>query len=128
MKFKAVKSEKLIINGEEKEKTSHYKPRGLRWFGLKAEENKKTLSKVIDVEKNNGFPLCFYMLHGVTPVFFYAESSREVQMVPRANLPHAIYFLLAIIAPTLLPLKLEGKESVSSYNPHRIRFSFNKGA
>lgn len=33
VEFKAAKPEKLIIDGVEKEKTCHYKPQGLRWFG-----------------------------------------------------------------------------------------------
>lgn len=52
VKFKAVKPAKVIIDGEEREKTSHYKPGWLRWSDVKVVDNKKTLSKVIDAEKS----------------------------------------------------------------------------
>lgn len=54
-KLKAVKPEKVIIDGVEKEKTSQYKPRGRRWSSVKPEEERKALSKVIDVEKSYNF-------------------------------------------------------------------------
>lgn len=71
--FKLVKPEKVIINGEEKEKTIHYKPQGLRWSDMKAEDNKKTLSKVIDIEKNYRFQTYSYTPHGFILVLLYAE-------------------------------------------------------
>lgn len=43
--------EKLIVDGEKKKKTPLYKPRGLRWSGVKAID-KKSLSGIIDVEKS----------------------------------------------------------------------------
>lgn len=53
--FKALKHEKVITNGEEKEKISHCKPRGLRWSGVKSSKDKKALNKVINFEKNYSF-------------------------------------------------------------------------
>lgn len=51
VEFEAIKPEKVMVYGEEREKTSHYKPICLKWIGVKA-KTKKRLSKVIDVEKN----------------------------------------------------------------------------
>lgn len=68
VEYKAVKPEKVIIDGAEKEKTSHYKPRGLRWYYVMPEEEGKALSKVVDVEKNYNFRPYSYTPHGVTPI------------------------------------------------------------
>lgn len=59
VEFKAVKPEKVIVDGEEMEKTSYYKPRCLRWSGLKATE-KKAPSRVVDFE---GLRLPIVLLH-----------------------------------------------------------------
>lgn len=56
VEFEAVKPQKVMVDREERKKTSHHKLRGLRWVGVKAKAN-KTLSKVIDVEKHYNFPL-----------------------------------------------------------------------
>lgn len=110
----------MIIDREDKEKTSHYKPQGLRWSNVNPTEDKKALSKVIDVEKNYSFRPYSNTPHEVTPMFFYAKSSGEVSVVPRAGIPPAIYFLLAITTLVLLPSKMEGSESIASYSPQRI--------
>lgn len=90
VEFNAIKPEKVIIDREEKEKTSLNKPREVRWSSMKAEDNKRSLSKVVDIEKNYSFRHYSYISSGVTPVLFCADSSGEVLMVPRANIPHAI--------------------------------------
>lgn len=38
-------------------------------------------------------------------------------MVPRVDIPLVVLFLLAIVAPLLIPLKLDTEESVASYSP-----------
>lgn len=49
--------------------------------------------------------------HTCTPLvelllcFFYSDLSKEVPMVPRVDIPPAVWFLLAIVVPTLLPLE-----------------------
>lgn len=91
VEFKAVRPEKIIIDGEEREKMSHYAPKVLRWSRVKA-TGKKTLSRAIDVEKNYSFQSYFYTPCGVTPLLFYSYSSREVLMVPRVEIPLAIWF------------------------------------
>lgn len=50
VELKAVKPKKVMVNGEEREKTSDYKPRGLRWSGMKGAE-KNTLSMIIGVRR-----------------------------------------------------------------------------
>lgn len=127
VEFEAVKPEKVIIDGEEREKTSHYKPKGLRWSDVKAMD-KKTLSLIIDVEKNYNFRPYSYTPQGVTLLMFYSDSSKDVSMVPRTNIPHAVLCFLAIVAPVLLPSKLDMKESVASYRPQRIlkQFGFDR--
>lgn len=51
-------------------------------------------------------------------------------MMPRENIPPKILFLLAVVALSLLPSKLETKKSVASYNPQRIlrQFNFDQGS
>lgn len=51
-------------------------------------------------------------------------------MVPRADMPPAVRFLLAIVASALLPSKLDMKESVASYDSRRMsmQFVFDQGA
>lgn len=51
-------------------------------------------------------------------------------MMPRENIPPKILFLLAVVALSLLPSKLETKESVASYNPQRMlrQFNFDQGS
>lgn len=62
-------------------------------------------------------------------MLFYPESSGVVLMEPRADIPLTIYFLLAIVAPTLLPSKLEERESVVIYSPKGFydNFASTKG-
>lgn len=38
VEFKVVKPEKVVIDGVEKEKTSHHEPRGMGWSTMKLEE------------------------------------------------------------------------------------------
>lgn len=95
----------LIVDGVEREKTPHHKPRGLRWSSVKATD-KKALSSAIDVKKSYNFLPYSYI---ITPLLFYSGSSKEVLVVPRGDIPSAIWFLLAIVAPTLLPSKLDTK-------------------
>lgn len=54
---------------------------------MKAEEESKPLSKVIDVEKSFNFWPYSYTSQGTPPNLFYAQSSREVLLVPRADVP-----------------------------------------
>lgn len=42
VEFKANKPKKVIVDGEEMEKLSHHKPRGLRWSSVKASGKKGT--------------------------------------------------------------------------------------
>lgn len=36
VEFKPMQPQKVIVDGVEREKTSHYKPWALRWFGLQS--------------------------------------------------------------------------------------------
>lgn len=96
---------------------------------MKAVDNKKTLSKVIQVEKNYSFSPYSYTSCGVTLALFYVEWSGEVSTVPRADVPPIIFFLLEIDALAFQPLKLEGNESVESSSLQRIlrQFNFDQG-
>lgn len=56
VEFEAVKSKKVVVDVEEKEKTTQYKRRSLRWPRVKEKAKaKKTLSKLVDVKKNYNF-------------------------------------------------------------------------
>lgn len=50
--------------------------------------------------------------------------------MPQANIPPAVFFLLVIVTPVLLPSKLAGSESVVSYSDQRVlrQFGFNQRA
>lgn len=100
----------------EKEKTSHYKPRGLRWSGLKLEEEGKAMSKVTDLEKSYSFwPYSYTRPKSYTDSILCRVERRG--LAGASSIPPGTYFLLAIIALAHLPLKLEGDESTMSYNP-----------
>lgn len=51
-------------------------------------------------------PLCCFIL----------SQARRLKMVPMADIAPVIYFLLAIVAPALLPLNMEVEESIIRYN------------
>lgn len=57
------------------------------WFNVKAIE-KKTLNKIIDVEKKYSFQPYLYTHRGVTPILY--ELSGEVLMVPRVGIPPVV--------------------------------------
>lgn len=67
---------------------------------------------MIDVEKNYNFMPYSYTPRGISPVLFYSKLSKEIEMVPRVDITPAVLFLLAIVAPALLPLKFDTKDSV----------------
>lgn len=70
VEFEPVKAQKVILDMVEREKSSHHKPRALRWSRVKPEEGRKPLSKTIDAEKSFTF-LCAYTLQEVTLNLFY---------------------------------------------------------
>lgn len=102
VEFKDVKPEKMMVDGEEREKTSHYKPR------VKA-KTKKTPSKVIDDKKSYNLRPYSYSPRGISPLLFYSESSKEITMITWMDIPIAVLFLLAIVAHALLFFKLDTK-------------------
>lgn len=102
VEFKAMKPQKIIAHGVEREKTSHHKPRGLRCSWAKPEKGRKPMSQLIDAEKSCKFWSYEYTLGGVTPNLFYTESSKEIFLVPREDVPINLYFLLAMITSTPL--------------------------
>lgn len=71
--FKAAKHEKVFMMGEEKERTPNYKCRGLRWSGVKPQEEEKALSKVIDVKESYNFRPYSYKPRRV-PTFYLKQS------------------------------------------------------
>lgn len=77
VEVKAIKPKKVIANRVEREKTSNYKPRGLRWSGVKATD-KKTLSRFINVDKNYNFQPYYIYPSQVTPLLLYSHLSKEV--------------------------------------------------
>lgn len=88
------------------------------------------MSELTGDEKNFNFRLYTYMLQGVTPSLLFVELSEEIWLVPQRDVQIGVYFLLAVIAPILLPLKLESGESMPSYSPHQIlrQFGYNQRA
>lgn len=81
---------------------------------MRAADDKKILSRDIDVEKSYCFQPYSSTPYGTSPVFFYSELSEEVSVVPKVNIPPSVYFLIAIVAQALLPSKLEGKGRIAS--------------
>lgn len=60
----------------------------------------------------------------------YQEESREVTLVPRIDIPPRILFFLTVVAPVLIPSKLESNRTIISYNPQGImkQFGFDQGS
>lgn len=52
--FEAVEPKIVVVEGVEKEKTTKYRPKGLRCAGVNS-KNKKTLSNEIDLENSYTF-------------------------------------------------------------------------
>lgn len=89
VKFKAFKPEKVMVVGVEREKTSHYKPRGLRWSGVKATD-KKALSWGLSMLRSTTTSDLTHTPLGVAPLLFYFNLSN---VVSGGHFP--CYFLLA---------------------------------
>lgn len=89
--FEAVKLEKVVVDGEEREKTTKCKHRGLRFVGMKMQP-KKMLSKVIDIEKNYIFRPYSYTPREILPLQLYLEVSKEISIVPKAKSPLGLCF------------------------------------
>lgn len=98
------------------EKTVDLKPRGLRWSNVRL-TTRKTLKKEIDIEKNFEFHPYLYTPRGVSIVQSYKEDGSMVKLIPRDKIRKKVCYLLIIVAPALLPSKLETEGSVTSYNP-----------
>lgn len=62
--------QKASINGVEKEKTSHHKPRVLRWPRMKPEEGRKSMSNFLDAEKSFNLALRVHTI-GNQPKFIF---------------------------------------------------------
>lgn len=74
VELKTAKPHKIIVDGIKKDKTSHLKPRGLRWYGATwSEEPRKPLSKIINNKKSYNFCLYTYKPRGVTLNLFYSQ-------------------------------------------------------
>lgn len=61
--------------------------------------------------------------------FYLCQSSGEISLVHGTSVRTGAYFLLAMIAPTFLPSKIESGESMMTYNPYQIlwQFGFDQG-
>lgn len=86
------------------------------------------MSQLIDAERSYNFWPYAYTSRGVTPNLFYAHSSEEISLVHCEDVSIGAYFLLSVIAPTLIPSKLENDRSMVSYSPQQIlqQFGFDQ--
>lgn len=82
------------------------------------------------MEKNFDFYSYLYTPRGVSTLQFYKEDDNMVKFIQRDKITKRVCFLLAVVAPALLPQKLETEGSVTSYNPQRIiqQFGSDQGA
>lgn len=117
VEFKRAKLEKIIVNVVEKEKTSHLKPRGLRWSGVTwSEEPRKPLSKIINIEKNYNFRPYTYTLRGTTSNLFYSAEWRHLIGASSEQIDWRL-FPIGCDCIDVLPLKLESGETMVKYSP-----------
>lgn len=94
---------------------------------VQGEAHRKALSRIIYVEKNYSFPFYSYTSCGVTPVYSY--SSKEVLMVPKAEIPYAVCFYQPH-SPWRSCLRSQRQKKASlSYSLQEIfrQFGFNQG-
>lgn len=112
VEFRAVKPEKVIVDGEEKRSRHTVSPR-LRWSSEKVID-KKALSRIINVEKNYNFQSYSYTSCGVTLCCSTRIRARKSWWCPRWTFLRHFWFLLAIVTPALLPSKLDTNESGAS--------------
>lgn len=114
VEFKVVQCKMAIIDQVKKEKTSQYKPRGLRWSGVKPQEERKPLSNVIDIEKSYNQWLYSYLRE---EIYWYLE--RIYHFTPTS----------CLLRPTLLPSKVEGGQNIFNYTQRILRqFGSNQEA
>lgn len=98
-------------------------------MGLLGRRSRGSLSNINQNEGNYNFRLYAYTPRWVMPNPFYAQLSREVLLEPQLSTLVGIQFLLVMIAPTSLSLKLESGESMITYSPqHMLRhFDYDQG-
>lgn len=126
--FKAIKPQ--MINGVE-DKDSHLKPEGRRCYEVTwPEAPRKPLWQVIDEKGNYNFRPYAYTLLRVLTVPFYAQSSKVTSLKSRSSVPSDLQILLAMITPTMLPLRSGKGETLITCNPLRLlrHLGFHQGA
>lgn len=66
------------------------------------QNNDKNLSKVSNVKIIRIF-VHTLLLSEFYPLHFFEEDSSEVKLIPREDMPAKAAFLLAVVAPALIP-------------------------
>lgn len=112
---------------EEDETICTYKPRAWRWLNTKQASN-KSMEKVIDKAEAFCFRPYSYT-QGAPQSLCCSGTEREHKICALRACPPKYQALLAIVAPNLLPYKLESGENITVYNPQRVlqQFEYDEG-
>lgn len=93
------------------------------WF-----DTSRILRQVIDDEGSLNFWLYAYT-SGVVPNLFFARSSGMNSLQPRPTISVGLQYLLGVLLPTPLSLRLENGDAMVAYSPQRVLriFGFDYG-
>lgn len=102
---------------------------GVWWLNVKQAAS-KFLAEVVDKEQVFYFRPYSYTPKGITKAYFFEDNSGEISLVPLGFCPMRSQTTLVVVAPSLLPNKLESRESVALYNPKRVfrQLGYDQGA
>lgn len=121
IKFPAIIMEEVMLaNGSRGTKHSNtYKPRAWIWLNSKQATN-KSLAKVIDKEERFCFRPYSYTPQGIMKPLLFDGMNEEIGLIPLETCVVRAKILLVIVAPMLIPCKLESTKDVLVYNPQRV--------
>lgn len=78
---------------------------------------KKTLVHVIGKEEEFTFRLYIHTPPGVTLLALCTDRNRQILLSRRDNLEHLDFTMVAVVAPVMLPFKLESARAYSFTAP-----------
>lgn len=61
-----------------------------------------------------------FMLFGIHNALLFKEDDKEINLVPHEAITEKALSFLGVVAPSLLPSKLELEERTMIYNPQRV--------
>lgn len=88
----------------------------MRWACAK-QSSDKSLAKITVKEENFNFRLYAFVPIEIHRVQKFEEVSLEATLVHCLSVPMSAKFFFGVVAPTILPFKLEFEEGAIMYNP-----------